>query len=112
VATQYLVGLKGLDRLTLPASIPDVRHAYHLFVIRTAQRDELAVHLSADGIQTGIHYPIALPKLRAYEYLGQSREATRANRLDGEVLSLPMGEHITLRDVDRVCDSIRRWHSA
>jgi dTDP-4-amino-4,6-dideoxygalactose transaminase len=110
VAEWYLAGLAGLERIVLPESIPRVRHAYHLFVIRTPHRDELAAHLMADGIQTGVHYPIALPKLRAYEYLGQAQEALRANRMDSELLSLPIGDHLSREDIDLVCKSIRRWH--
>jgi dTDP-4-amino-4,6-dideoxygalactose transaminase len=111
VAAGYRAGLAGLDRLTLPQVLPDVRHAYHLFVVRSARRDELAAHLNADGIQTGIHYPIALPKLAAYRYLKQADEPMRANRMDRELLSLPIGEHLSGADVERVCESIRRFHA-
>jgi dTDP-4-amino-4,6-dideoxygalactose transaminase len=110
VASAYRRGLDGLERITLPATLPGVRHAYHLFVIRVPDRASLALHLEADGIQTGIHYPIALPKLAAYRYLAQAQEPMRANSMDSELLSLPIGEHLDAADVARVCESVRRWH--
>jgi dTDP-4-amino-4,6-dideoxygalactose transaminase len=112
LARAYLEGLRGIDSLTLPAISPLVRHAFHLFVVRSPRRDALAAHLNAAGIQTGIHYPIALPKLAAYAYLGQAQEGMRANRFDGESLSLPMGEHLSRSDVERVSNVIRAWHTA
>jgi dTDP-4-amino-4,6-dideoxygalactose transaminase len=110
VASGYRKALGGLSRITLLGTLPAVRHAYHLFVIRVPDRASLAAHLEADGIQTGIHYPIALPKLIAYDYLGQAREPMRANKMDAELLSLPIGEHLSAADVARVCESVRRWH--
>ena len=112
LAAAYLAGLRGLDGLTLPAPRSDVRHGYHLFVVRTQQRDELAAFLHKEGIQTGIHYPIALPKLAAYAYLGKPDPGLRANQYDTLSLSLPIGEHLTVADVETVCAAVRRWHGA
>ena len=66
---------------------------YHLFVIRVKKniREILQKHLKSKGIQTGIHYPIALPKLRAYSYLNhKDTEFPEAIRASHEILSLPM----------------------
>ena len=103
VAARYRAGLAGVGTVILPVQRPDVRHVYHLFVIRTQRRDALAAHLQARHIQTGIHYPIALPKLQAYRHLGMADAPMHANRLDSELLSLPMGEHLSDPDVDAVC---------
>src|SRR6185295_3496775 len=72
VARRYFEGLVGVADLVLPHQREDVRHAWHLFVVRSPRRDALSAHLNARGIQTGVHYPIALPKLKAYAYLGQA----------------------------------------
>ena len=109
VAARYREGLAGLPDLVLPEVRPDVRHVFHLFVVRTPRRDALAQHLAGAGIQTGVHYPIALPKLAAYAALGQDREPMAANRQDGELLSLPMGEHLTDADVDAVVGAVRAF---
>ena len=106
VANQYISGLSKIDDLTVPTICPYIRHAFHLFVIRTPERTALAKHLNDAGIQTGIHYPIALPKLSAYAYLNQANEPMIANRYDSELLSLPMGEHLNIGDVDKVIHSV------
>lgn len=102
VAGAYLDRLRGIDGLVLPAVQRDVRHAFHLFVVRCAQRDALASHMGAAGVQVGIHYPIALPKLKAYQYLGRADESMFAMDVDKELLSLPIGEHISESDVQNV----------
>ena len=66
----------------------------------------------AQGLDTGVHYPIALPKLEAYAYLGQQNEPTFANRSDRTLLSLPIGDHMTTTDVATVVAAVRDWVSA
>lgn len=107
VAKRYLEGLSGMNEITLPRIRPEVRHAFHLFVIRTKNRDALARHLSNASIQTGIHYPIALPKLSAYAYLSQAEEPMAANQQDSQLLSLPMGEHLSDTQVDTVIQAVK-----
>jgi dTDP-4-amino-4,6-dideoxygalactose transaminase len=107
VATAYLEGLAGVPEIMLPGLVPYATHAYHLFVIRTARRDALAAHLAALDIQTGIHYPISLPKLAAYDYLHQAEEPMVANRQDRELLSLPIGEHLNDSEVQSVIAAVR-----
>jgi dTDP-4-amino-4,6-dideoxygalactose transaminase len=106
VAKRYRERLTAVSGIVLPVERAEVRHAYHLFVIRTAKRDALAAFLNEKGIQTGIHYPIALPKLAAYDYLGQGKAPMVSNRIDAEFLSLPMGEHLSDADVDAVCSAV------
>lgn len=109
VAKLYLDGLIGVGDLVIPQVRTDVRHAFHLFVIRTHSRDALAKHLEQSGIETGIHYPIALPKLAAYAYLGQAEASFAANALDGQLLSLPIGEHLTDDEVASVISAVRSF---
>lgn len=112
VARHYLEGLRGIPGLTLPTVDDGVRHAFHLFVVRHARRDALREWLKEEGIETGIHYPIALPKLAAYAYLNQGEEGMFANRTDAELLSIPMGEHLSDAEVEQVIDAVRRFPSA
>jgi dTDP-4-amino-4,6-dideoxygalactose transaminase len=109
VADRYLAGLRGIRELVLPVRKPWARQVYHLFVVRTERRDELKSHLSDSGIETGIHYPIALPRLAAYNYLGQQSEDLFVNRTDRTLLSLPIGEHMRDADVDAVIAAIRAF---
>lgn len=106
IASRYLQAFGGHEKLVLPEVSRDVYHAYHLFVVRVNEREQLAADLKAQGIQTGIHYPIALPKLKAYEHLGLADADFFANRTDTELLSLPIGEHLDDGAVDRVIGAV------
>ncbi len=109
IAMIYRSGLLGVGDLVLPACRSEAKHVYHLFVVRTAKRDALQRHLSRHGIETGIHYPIALPKLAAYVQYGQAAEELFANRADGELLSLPIGDHMTDDDAQEVVNACREY---
>lgn len=109
VARLYNREMAGLPALVLPIPSLGTRHAFHLYVVRTDRRDELAAHLKALDIQTGVHYPIALPKLAAYQYLDQAKEAMFANQADTQLLSLPMGEHLTDAEVVTVAAAVRSF---
>ena len=109
LANRYLDRLQGIPGLVLPARRNWARHVYHLFVVRCNERDALAAHLKDCGIQTGIHYPIALPKLQAYASLGQAHDDLFVNRSDAQLLSLPIGEHMSIADVDEVARAIREF---
>jgi dTDP-4-amino-4,6-dideoxygalactose transaminase len=96
-AALYNDALKGSGVVT-PRELPDVRAVYHLYIVRVpnGRREALAEHLKANGIQTGIHYPIALPYLNAYRYLGHSEaDFPEALKASGEILSLPMFPELT-----------------
>jgi dTDP-4-amino-4,6-dideoxygalactose transaminase len=80
----------------------DVRAVYHLYIVRVpnGRREALAEHLKANGIQTGIHYPIALPYLNAYRYLGHTdADFPEALKASSEILSLPMFPELTAEQI-------------
>lgn len=105
VARQYLDALRDCG-LVLPQEKDWAKHVWHLFVVRSPQRDALQARLAEHGIQTGIHYPIALSQLAAYRYLQQDQENLRVHAFAGELLSLPMGPHLSKQDVDAVAACI------
>lgn len=107
-AAEYHQALADLP-LRLPREADWARHVYHLYVVRTAARDELRAHLKEEGIETGIHYPISLPRLEAYRGRVPAGISPVADRFAGELLSLPMGEHITPDLVARVANSVRSY---
>lgn len=112
VADYYLKELKEVPQIRLPKRESWARQVYHLFVIRVADRDHLKNYLKENDIESGIHYPIALPKLQAYKYLGQDEDEFYANKYDSQVLSLPIGEHITLNDAGRVVSVLKEYFGA
>jgi dTDP-4-amino-4,6-dideoxygalactose transaminase len=110
IASIYEAALTGISGLTLPVIPLKNRHAFHHYVVRTERRKELAEFLNEREIQTGIHYPIALPKLKAYLYLGQNNEEMFANQSDATLLSLPIGEHLTDEDARKVANAVRNFY--
>ena len=95
-----------------PVAIEDVRAAYHLYVIRVEAeiRSKLQEFLNANGVSTGVHYPIALPYLESYNYLNHEaadfREALRASK---EILSLPMYPELTDEQIQYVVEKIAEF---
>ncbi|RJR34371.1 MAG: DegT/DnrJ/EryC1/StrS family aminotransferase [Desulfobacteraceae bacterium] len=96
-----------------PVEMKDVQPVYHLYVVRcgSGMREKLQEHLKAKGIATGVHYPIALPNLKAYSYLGHSESdfpvSTAASR---EIVSLPMFPELVRSEIEYVAEAIRDFH--
>lgn len=89
VAQAYLDGLADIAALSLPRAPDFAEPVWHLFVVRTAQRDALARALAEQGIDTMIHYPCPAHKQGAYN--GQAFPSLAATEaLSREILSLPM----------------------
>jgi dTDP-4-amino-4,6-dideoxygalactose transaminase len=87
----------------LPAVPRWIEPVWHLFVLRHQGRDALQRHLAAANIGTMIHYPVPPHLQSAYQELGLGRGALpRAERLSEELLSLPMGPHLSDADLMRV----------
>ena len=83
--------------------------AWHLFVIRSTQRTALQAHMKASGVETLIHYPIAPHLQPAYRALGlPAGTFPLAERLQEEVLSLPIGPHLRLQDIAHVSSVLRQ----
>jgi dTDP-4-amino-4,6-dideoxygalactose transaminase len=97
---------------TTPCEIEDVRSVYHVYVIRVPkdQRGELQDYLQSKGISTGIHYPIALPNLKAYAYLNHSAAAfPEASKASKEILSLPMYPELREDEIDYIGKAINAF---
>ena len=107
VARTYLEGLSD-SGLTLP-HVPDwAEPAWHLFVVRHPQRDALQQRLSKAGVGSLIHYPIPPHRQAAYAEAAFATKAFPiASRMADEVLSLPMGPHLPMNDVDQAITAIR-----
>lgn len=109
IAEYYHRHLKNLDDIVLPKREDWAKQVYHLYVIRNKKRNELMNFLKKNSIQTGIHYPISLPKLKAYKYLNQDSEDFFANKNDENLLSLPIGEHLKLNEIQTIINSIKKF---
>ncbi len=95
--------------LVTPVEIDHVQAVYHLYVVRVQnkKRTKLQAHLKAEGIATGIHYPITLPNLIAYQYLNHKEtdfpEATKAS---SEIVSLPMFPELSKEQIKYIAEKI------
>ncbi|QZA82776.1 DegT/DnrJ/EryC1/StrS family aminotransferase [Deefgea piscis] len=104
IAAQYTVALQELD-LVLPSIMDNAESAWHLYVVRSKNRDQLQIDLSANGVATMIHYPIPPHQQPAYaEFNGVSYPI--AEQIHQQVLSLPMGPTMSHDDVSKVINVI------
>lgn len=108
IAEIYANGLAD-SGLILPF-VPDwADPVWHLYVIRSADRDGLQAHLTAAGVGTLIHYPVPPHMQDAYTGLDIRADALPvARRLAGEVLSLPIGPHLGAGDADQICATLNK----
>jgi dTDP-4-amino-4,6-dideoxygalactose transaminase len=107
LADAYREHLTGLPVRIAPAD-GEGRHVYHLFVIETDERDALKAALAAQGIETGIHYPIPLHLQVALKDLGyRAGDFPNTERLAERSLSLPMYPEMSLDQVEQVVAGIR-----
>lgn len=94
----------GLRLLEEPATCKSV---YHIFPLFTEQRDELREHLQANGISSGIHYPIPVHLQRGFSNLGFSEgDLPETEQVCREVMSLPMYPELTDDTVEQISESV------
>ena len=109
-AEKYSELLSGVENIVTPVTHQNAKHVFHLYVIRTENRDELQKILKQNVISTGIHYPTALPLLKAYSYLrGSSSDFPIAHEYTGKILSLPMYPELDREAIRTVVDQIRAF---
>jgi dTDP-4-amino-4,6-dideoxygalactose transaminase len=102
--------LKDCKGIYIPKICSDSTHIFHVYVIRSKKRDELNQYLKEHGIETSIHYPTALPFLKAYEYLGHRHEDFPvAYKYQKEILSLPMYPELTEDMIEYVVGKIKEF---
>ncbi len=110
LAGRYAKGLGGLP-LELPRERPGARHVYHLYVVRTPRRAELAAFLKERGIQTGVHYPVPGHRQPAVERFAPSPLPV-TERLVDEILTLPISAGHTDAEIDAVAMAVRAFFGA
>lgn len=112
-AARYNERLAGLPAVACPFEPPGSRAVYHLYVIRTADRDGLAAHLNDLGVSTGLHYPLPVHLQDCYRQWGYSQGALPVTeRAASEILSLPMFPTLTAEQQTRVAAGIESFVQA
>lgn len=105
-AARYDAMFAGIG-LSTPFVRDDVRHVYHIYAVRTPDRARWGEALNAQGIQSGIHYPIPVHLLPAYADLGYKQgQFPHAEKAAAEVLSLPMFPELTEQQQDAVVAAV------
>ena len=105
IANRYLSEIKN-DKIILPTS--DQSHVFHLFVIRTENRDALQDYLLQNGIETMIHYPIPPHKQKAFaQWNNFSLPITE--KIHNEVLSIPISPIMTIDEVDFIIKILNNY---
>lgn len=105
-ANVYTEGIES-HAITLPAVPSWASPVWHLYVIRCGQRDVLQAALQAAGVQTLVHYPTPPHLQGAYEGVEPpARSLARTETIAQELLSLPIGPHMSLADCERVVEAV------
>lgn len=108
IASLYKESFTDLSLDTLDVST-ESEPVYHLFVVQTEERDELANHLKAQGIATGIHYPVPIHLTPTFSNLGARGDFPVAENASKTVLSLPIYPQMTNFDVEYVIEAVRSF---
>jgi len=106
-AEYYLAGIHN-PTIQLPTIGNSKSHVWHLFVVRSTQRDALQRHLAEQGVQTMIHYPVPPHQQKAYEY-GISGSYPVTESIHRTVLSLPMGPVLDSADNELVVRAMNQF---
>ncbi len=99
------------DSIVTPYEPSHLRAVYHLYVIRTRQRDELMQHLKEQNIEAGIHYPVPLHLQPVYKNLGYAKgDFPETECAAQEILSLPIYPELEHAQMERVVDTMREFY--
>lgn len=106
-AETYLQRLNGVNGLQLPRVMSGCQPSWHLFVVRHRKRDALQKALGDRNIHALFHYPVPVHLSEAYRQLGYGKkDFTVAERVAREVISLPIGPHLTCEQIFEVADAV------
>lgn len=110
IAHRYNEDLGKIERLNLPTEGDDRFHVYHLYVIRTPERDKLRQFLSQMGIETLIHYPVPPHLQKAYRFMGYKKgDFPETEKIADEALSLPCYPGMAESQQDYVIECLHRF---
>lgn len=106
----YVSYLKDLPQIVLPKMGERDENVWHLYVVRIeGKRDEAINFLQSKGIQSAIHYPISLGDLEVTKEINNQYSTINAKQWSRDIFSLPMGEHLNQKDIQKVSENIRNF---
>ncbi len=97
----------------VPEEMPWAKHVYHLYVIRTPERDRLREYLESKGVASGMHYPIPVHLQKAWRACrGPELSLPVTEKITQEIISLPMYPELTIEEVDYVCNCVNEFNKS
>ena len=105
IATSYLNEIDNRD-LVLPYKISLSDSAWHIFPVRSINRDEIIKKLKNEDIETLIHYPIPPHKQKIYAHHYLNSKLDISEKISNELLSLPIGPHMNFKDAEFVVSKV------
>lgn len=108
IAAKYLEDLRETE-LMLPGVCEGADPVWHLFVVRSARRDELQSYLKSQGVNTLVHYPVPPHLQKAYKDATLPAAYPISEAIHREALSLPIGPHLSEQEAARVVDAVRSY---
>jgi dTDP-4-amino-4,6-dideoxygalactose transaminase len=114
IADDYSTNLKGLAAdtgLVLPRRHPDRGHVFHLYVVRTPDRDALRTHLRDHGIAAAIHYAEPVHRQPAYQGLGGTQTLDETDKAAAEVLTLPIYPELEKQTLEKIFRALESFNA-
>ncbi len=107
-AQHYVKILSQIDGIIIPSTRQDRSHVFQTFTIRVKDRDAVCQKMQDRGIGVLIHYPIPLHLQKAYEEVGYKKgDLPVSEKIASEILSIPMFPHITHKQIEHVCKTLK-----
>lgn len=111
IAKKYNDGLKGVGDIETPEIESNVKHVFHLYVLRTEKRDDLIKHLNDSNVYPGIHYPYPLHLQESYKDLGYKQgDFPIAEQYAPKLISLPVFPEMTDEQVNYVIERVKAFY--
>ncbi len=103
IAIRYIDSLSHIKNIKMPDTFEENYHVWHLFVIRTNNRNKYMDYMRDNNIELGIHYPKAIHQQKAYRYLNlDKKELKNANKYSSQLVSLPIFPYMTNQEFSYV----------
>jgi aminotransferase EvaB len=105
-------GLADLaEFIEIPPRLPNVRHVYHLYIVRAQKRDELLTYLQHNGVEAKVHYPIPVHLQKASAHLGYKKGDFPVAEKDAQVMiTLPAHQHLRADEIDYMIEMVRSFY--
>jgi dTDP-3-amino-3,4,6-trideoxy-alpha-D-glucose transaminase len=108
---RLLADVDGVDPVGLPS--PEADNVFHLFVVRSGERDALRAHLTREGVASGIHYPVPIHRSEAYASLSVDAGSLPVSEaVAGQVCSLPIFPGISDREIGRIVSAVGSFRAS